>query len=549
MKKRIFSVFLAVCLLCSVMTVPASATNVSYSLIDITDFLDWACGVSNHFINFIGSFGNDDICPGSSSLNSRHNFVAQHTQVNGKTGWFYICEYCHKSAGEVYESAYSDYVETLPASQIGDDGALYVKAEHDYYYFGFWYEVDSNTWYCLHSDLDDKPGNDPWFIVDFDCERGIVTAVTSRTYNSSPWRTNYRSECFRGYFRLVAPISGYYTPVAGVACTVHVEDTTSGYDYYSDDFSVAVEGVGTESYISAGNTLTGSVGYYFNRNADVYLCSAVAFFADRYYRVRPFDGLIDVSDTSADNSYNKTTRPSAISGSYGVIDGNGNIQQIEATSIVNEDDHTIYNPVTNTTHGITDWTYNYDNRSYDIVSSDGNITVTYGNDNVTIVEPGGTYNVYYVMESASSPTPTPAPVDTPVPTDTPSPVPTVAPHIHSYTSVATRESSCTLAGIRTYTCSECGESYTEQIPATGHTWEIKQDVKTQYDDTGQLIQQGYTIYRCSVCGEEYKEENISSSSVSPISPGGTVQTNGMFTGIFGLFWDFSTFMFGLFNDL
>ena len=242
----------------------------------------------------------------------------------------------------------------------------------------------------------------------------------------------------------------------------------------------------------------------------------VAFFADRYYRVRPFDGLIDVSDTSADNSYNKTTRPSAISGSYGVIDGNGNIQQIEATSIVNEDDHTIYNPVTNTTHGITDWTYNYDNRSYDIVSSDGNITVTYGNDNVTIVEPGGTYNVYYVMESASSPTPTPAPVDTPVPTDTPSPVPTVAPHIHSYTSVATRESSCTLAGIRTYTCSECGESYTEQIPATGHTWEIKQDVKTQYDDTGQLIQQGYTIYRCSVCGEEYKEENISSSSVSPI---------------------------------
>ena len=211
----------------------------------------------------------------------------------------------------------------------------------------------------------------------------------------------------------------------------------------------------------------------------------------------PASGLLDVSNTSTENNYNKTTRPTAISGAYGVIDGDGNIQRVESTSIINEDDHTVYNPVTNTTHGITDWTYNYDNRSYDITADDGStLTVTYGNENVTIVEPGGTYNVYYLADEADS-----------------------SGHTHTYTSAVTREPTCTLAGIRTYTCSECDATYTESIPATGHAWGVKQQVQTQYDDTGQLIQQGYTIYRCSICGEEYK-------SVDGATPPNDTNTSG-----------------------
>lgn len=44
-----------------------------------------------------------------------------------------------------------------------------------------------------------------------------------------------------------------------------------------------------------------------------------------------------------------------------------------------------------------------------------------------------------------------------------------AAHTHSYTSKVTRAATCTTAGVRTYTCS-CGASYTESIPATGHSW-------------------------------------------------------------------------------
>ena len=42
-------------------------------------------------------------------------------------------------------------------------------------------------------------------------------------------------------------------------------------------------------------------------------------------------------------------------------------------------------------------------------------------------------------------------------------------HTHNYTSKVTTQPTCTENGTRTYTCS-CGASYTENIPATGHTW-------------------------------------------------------------------------------
>ena len=38
----------------------------------------------------------------------------------------------------------------------------------------------------------------------------------------------------------------------------------------------------------------------------------------------------------------------------------------------------------------------------------------------------------------------------------------------NYTGSITKEATCTEAGVRSYTCS-CGDSYTENIPATGHS--------------------------------------------------------------------------------
>lgn len=79
-------------------------------------------------------------------------------------------------------------------------------------------------------------------------------------------------------------------------------------------------------------------------------------------------------------------------------------------------------------------------------------------------------------------------------------------HKHSYTDTVTTEPTCEAPGIRKYTCDECGDSYTEKISATGHTWTVKQSVATEYDETGAVTVQGYTIYKCSVCNTEYKDE-------------------------------------------
>ena len=42
------------------------------------------------------------------------------------------------------------------------------------------------------------------------------------------------------------------------------------------------------------------------------------------------------------------------------------------------------------------------------------------------------------------------------------------PHTHTYESEVTTDSTCTETGVLTYTCTDCGDSYTEELPAKGH---------------------------------------------------------------------------------
>ena len=59
-------------------------------------------------------------------------------------------------------------------------------------------------------------------------------------------------------------------------------------------------------------------------------------------------------------------------------------------------------------------------------------------------------------------------------------------HIHSYTSKITKQPTCTATGIKTFTCS-CGDSYTETITKTGHSYSTKVIVPT-------CTSQGYTLH-------------------------------------------------------
>ena len=91
-------------------------------------------------------------------------------------------------------------------------------------------------------------------------------------------------------------------------------------------------------------------------------------------------------------------------------------------------------------------------------------------------------------------------------------------HAHAYTATVTTAATCTTPGIRTYACA-CGESYTEEIPATGHSY-----VRTE--------ENGNYVYTCSVCGDSYTEpmKTTTYDSVSTLTSGGryvlTVYANG-----------------------
>ena len=76
-------------------------------------------------------------------------------------------------------------------------------------------------------------------------------------------------------------------------------------------------------------------------------------------------------------------------------------------------------------------------------------------------------------------------------------------HKHSYTSTITEQPTCTEDGIKTFKCSECGDTYTETIPATGHTEVIDKAVPATCTTNGKS--EGS---HCSVCGEVIKAQKV-----------------------------------------
>ena len=75
-------------------------------------------------------------------------------------------------------------------------------------------------------------------------------------------------------------------------------------------------------------------------------------------------------------------------------------------------------------------------------------------------------------------------------------------HIHKYTEAITTEATCTEKGIKTFTCS-CGDSYTEEIAETGHSFgEFVYDKNATYDADGTETR---TCEKCGTTETQTKE--------------------------------------------
>lgn len=375
-------------------------------------------------------------------------------------------------------------------SKVDSDGSFYYSPT-DALYMQINYDAGFNSYilYCSHysgsSPSDSSPSFTPYFLCDSNSIRILPNSGSS----------NFRFPYLSCYWKFVAPIDGYYQCLS--------TPTVKSYSYYNvgsvkQSFPSRSYSSSSSIFYSAGATKSDLAAA--SRNGD-YPSFLQCFFAPPVYKVTPVDSL---------TGYTPDSRISSLPLNYGIIGDNGQIIQNQTNSIVNENNKTFTNPVTNNTSNITNWTYDYSNCTYNVTLDSGDtVTITYGDENVTINQGDTIYNVYYIYNTGDSGGGTGGDSSTACK--------------HDYTSEVTTAATCEAPGLRTYTCSKCSKTYTEKIPATGHTWQVKQTINTEYDDAGNVTQQGYTIYKCSVCSTEYKDD---SGAGPPSKPSGGDSADG-----------------------
>lgn len=82
--------------------------------------------------------------------------------------------------------------------------------------------------------------------------------------------------------------------------------------------------------------------------------------------------------------------------------------------------------------------------------------------------------------------------------------PTEKPHVHKYNSgVVTKTPTCTDTGVKTYTCVDSDDSYTETIPALGHDYVTRTETVTVKEAWDEDVYEGF--YICNGCGEKFED--------------------------------------------
>ena len=499
--KKIIAVNLALVTLFCLFSVPAYADGEGKTYTG-TSFSSWLGGKNspdwwNQFIGYISA----DYCEDSpthkhtaSSYLRRTNAV-EHVGSLGLYDYECRCQYCgdlfyvsESNVAEYFQTQYDAYVEEeLPVSTIDKDGHLIwsIPLKTIEYYLN---QYRSGGAYKSFPDSSIS---------------GITVGTplySSLSYVKQESNLIFKAFCFVSDFSF--PVDAYvasdlyscsvdgYVVVKAKRFEIHSSVSSSyftplklynsGYTYSYCRFELSViDDIPIDYLYPARDGL-------YNLNPDAF---SLNFSYSWNVVLTPLSGLID---TQHDETYSPSSRATTFTGDIGIMGDNGQLTKVDGDQIFNETTNNYYNPYTDTSTTVTDWNYDYSDRSYHLTTEAGDtVTVTYGDENITIEDGGETYNVYYVTVNESTSGGGGTGGDTT--------------HTHTWGQpTASTPPTCTTPGSNTYTCSGCGETKTETVPATGHTWTMKQSVPTKYDENGELLQAGYTIYECSVCGEQYK---------------------------------------------
>lgn len=368
---------------------------------------------------------------------------------------------------------YNDFVSTLPATGYDSAGKLLWQPR--------WIE-DTSTWGlyfsgCVSSTYDGYYQSNNKLSVSYLGSEFRFTVLANVGYNCS-----YRLNASDNWHSFRAPISGTYTILSSQfafgnllfssrAATVDKKWKSTSLGGIRADSPVSVRGAWTASSSS------GSDGMDYALDGTLSLYTPV-------FEIVPF-----TTDTTINNTYNINTRVNNFQGNYY---NNVTNNYYNNTTIINETTNNYYDMTTNNYYTMSNWSYDYQSRTYFVTLEDGTtITVQFGDDCLTITNNNVENSYQYVINNNNTPSPNPE---------------TPAACKHNWTETIDVAPTCLEGGHANFTCSLCGETYEQILSAKGHNWTVKEHVNTVYGESGVIVTQGHTLYECSACGEQWYTE-------------------------------------------
>lgn len=516
----IISCFLAITILISSSVVTAHA---AVSEPFTTSFWQWAGGLAQEeattdkgyvgYLDYLkAAFSRKDSgCTSSQSKNGCHYWqLISDLPVSSITGKFRVkCQYCGMYYADYSscdpekeaETAYSNNVSTLPASGYDSAGKLLWQPK--------WSDFSGNLVCCdssTNTNLSSSVVPNGSFPLNYSddtrnisfCTNGSSFSISAGAYSSPYYRNSTWIYLQSG--TLNVPISGNYYMLSSdyIEGSYLKQDRSSlvaSFLSYSRDYYARTLGfISSDTPYVLPYSNFFPFGYMngspclFNSS---YLCDNSFYFRSCDFTFyTPVFAIEPISDTTTiNNTYNINTRVNNFQGNYY---NNVTNNYYNNTTIINETTNNYYDMTTNNYYTMSNWSYDYQSRTYFVTLEDGTtITVQFGDDCLTITNNNVENSYQYVINNNNTPSPNPE---------------TPATCKHNWTETIDVAPTCLEGGHANFTCSLCGETYEQILSAKGHNWTVKEHVNTVYGESGVIVTQGHTLYECSACGEQWYTE-------------------------------------------
>lgn len=503
--KKIIAGFCAISITISCV-VPAFAANQTEVTSEFGTFweqyLKWQYDVSEIFGDNIGGFCklvavglSADLC-GKSDDSKHHGYITgPAVTLFGETKYPAKCNLCGQGFSVTdaqISDAYTEAVNQMPATGYNSAGKLlwqprWSDAVDNQFGFGvYYYRVDSSNFFI-------KPGVDDVFCGKAPKKDYAASFSGSNLYISRTALTSSDSYTlvFSKFGNMVfaVPIAGSYRLLKSPVIVASCESGLNSNYYYSSAYDWALDPVSAHKLGAGGY-------YYYTFRIASQTSSVLSFVEVVSYRanIRVTTPVFEVTPLASDtttinNTYNINTRVNNFQGDY--YDSVTN-NYYNNTTIINETTNNYYDMTTNNYYTMSNWSYDYQSRTYFVTLEDGTtITVQFGDDCLTITNNNVENSYQYVINNNNTPSPNP---------ETPSTCK------HNWTETIDVAPTCLEGGHANFTCSLCGETYEQILSAKGHNWTVKEHVNTVYGESGVIVTQGHTLYECSACGEQWYTE-------------------------------------------